>query len=352
MKSGAIPEGLLERLITFAGLAPTPIVETFHAVIVARAIMVGTKLGVFDLLADRTLTAGAAAQGLGVNEAALEKLLNLLVATGYLSSDGTHYGLTRLARKWMPGDAPGSLRDSMLLRFLEWQAIEQTEDFVRTGKAVDVHRLIHGEQWGIYQRGMRSLARLSAGEVTRRIRIVAGARTMLDVGGAHGSYSAAFCRRHPRLMATILDLPEAAESAISILAEERLGDRVVFRGGNALTEDLGREQWDLIFIAHLVHHFDRPGNEALIRRAADALRPRGVVAILDVLRSTSAQRVGQAGALLDLYFAVTSNSGTWSYHELAEWIGNAGLTPGKGMHLRTAPGISIVTGTKAASRRP
>jgi len=247
-------------------------------------------------------------------------------------------------------DAPGSLRDSMLLRFLEWQAIERTEDFVRTGKALDVHHFIHGEEWGIYQRGMRALAKLSAGEVTGRIRLSPGARTMLDIGGAHGAYSVAFCRRHPLMKATILDLPQAVEASVPILAEEQLGERVVFWPGNALTEDLGREQWDLIFVAHLVHHFDRAANEALIRRAADALRPHGVVAILDVLRSTSNQTASQSGALLDLFFAVTSNSGTWSYQEIADWIGNAGLTPGRAVHLRTAPGISIVRGTKGGRR--
>jgi SAM-dependent methyltransferase len=240
----------------------------------------------------------------------------------------------------------------MLLRFLEWQAIEGTEEFVRTGKALDVHSLIEGEQWGTYQRGMRSLARLSAGEVTRRIRISAGARTMLDVGGAHGTYSAAFCRRHPNLKATILDLPQAVAASVPILAEEKLGERVVFWPGNALTEDFGREKWDLIFVAHLIHHFDRVANDALIHRAADALRPHGIIAVLDVLRSTSTQGVSPSGALLDLYFAVTSNSGTWSYHELADWIRNAGLTPSRAVHLRTAPGISVVTGTKAVSRRP
>ena len=45
MKIAAVPETLLERLITLTGLAPTPIVETFHAAIVARAIMVATRLG-------------------------------------------------------------------------------------------------------------------------------------------------------------------------------------------------------------------------------------------------------------------------------------------------------------------
>jgi SAM-dependent methyltransferase len=351
VKFGATPEGLLERVVTLAGLAPTPIVETFHAMIVARAIIVGTKLGVFDILADQPLTVAAIAERLRLNESALEKLLNLLVAMRYLRCNDGRYGLTRLARTWMIRDAPNSLRDNMLLRFLEWEAVEGTEDFVRTGKALDAHERIQGEDWQTYQRGMRSLARLSAGEVTRRLRTPRAPATMLDIGGAHGTYSVAFCRRYPTLVATILDLPQAVAASAAILAEENMGDRVVFRPGNALKEDLGRERWDFIFVAHLVHHFDKAANAELIRRAADALRPQGLLAILDVLRSTSPERANPTGALLDLFFAVTSNSGTWSYDELAGWIQQAGLTPGKVVHLRTAPGISVVTGTKSTLMR-
>lgn len=173
---------------------------------------------------------------------------------------------------------------------------------------------------------------------------------MLDIGGGHGAYAVAFCRRHPQLTATILDLPHATETAAPILAEEKMGRRVVHRQGNALTEDIGRAQWDFIFIAHLVHHFDRAANEALIGRVAGALTPNGVVAILDVLRSRSPEAASQTEALLDLYFALTSHSGTWSHDEINDWMRRAGLTPGRAVRLRTAPGISVVTGIKPRSR--
>ena len=217
---------------------------------------------------------GEVAKEVGVDDAALEKLLNLLVATGYLRFRDGRYALTRLSRKWLPSDSPHSLHDSMLLRFLEWQAIEATEDFVRSGKALDVHDRIRGDQWGVYQRGMRSLARLSAGEVAARVKIPAGSRAMLDIGGGHGTYAVAFCRRHPELKATILDLPSAVEVAAPILAEEKMGERVVHRPGNALSDDLGSDAWDLIFISHLVHHFDQATNAELLRRAG-ACTPSG-----------------------------------------------------------------------------
>ena len=351
MKIGAIPENLLERLAVFFGLVPTPIIDTFHAVIVARAVMVATKLDIFDALAARPLSAMDLAAQLGLDGAALEKLLNVLVAIGYVQSGPAGFAPARLARKWLLRDSPQSIRDNMLLRFLEWQAIETTEEFVRTGKALDVHDLIRDEQWGVYQRGMRSLARLSAPEVAARVPGLENPLTMLDVGGGHGAYSAAFCRRYPRLNATILDLPQAVEVANSLVAEESLKERIVHKPGNAKTENLGRAVWDIILVSHLVHHFSEAQNRSLLKRCANALRPNGVVVILDVLRGSSEGAGSQTGALLDLYFAITSLSGTFSAEQIASWLTPTQLCIERIIPLRSAPGISLVVAKQAADSK-
>lgn len=343
MRIGAIPEGMVERLANLAGLAPTPVVDTFHAVIVARAVVVATRLGIFDAIAAEPLSASDAAARLGLDPRALEKLLNILVATGYLAFRGGRYRATRLARKWLLADSPQSLRDNMLLRVLEWEAIAMTEDFVRTGVALDVHERIAGDQWSIYQRGMRSLARFSAGEVAARLKLPPASTAMLDIGGGHGTYSVAFCRRHPGLAATILDLPEAVATAAPLLAEEGLGARVVHRAGNALSDDLGEHTFDLVFASHLVHHFDAAQNLDLMVRAGRALKPGGVLAILDVLRPEAPGEGGQTGALLDLYFALTSNAGTWSKAEITGWFTRAGLAPAQAIALWRAPGLTVLT---------
>jgi 2-polyprenyl-3-methyl-5-hydroxy-6-metoxy-1,4-benzoquinol methylase len=248
-------------------------------------------------------------------------------------------------------DSPQSIRDNMLLRFLEWQAIETTEEFVRTGKALDVHDFIRDEQWDIYQRGMRSLARLSASEVAARTPGLGNPLTMLDVGGGHGAYSAAFCRRYPRLKATILDLPQAVEVAAPLVAEEDLEERIVHKSGNAKTEDLGRAVWDIILVSHLVHHFDDAQNRSLLKRAADALRPNGIIIIIDVLRESSRVAGSQTGALLDFYFAITSLSGTFSAKQIASWLTPTRLVIERIIPLRSAPGISVIVAKKAADSK-
>ena len=342
MKIGAIPENLLERLAVFFGLVPTPIIDTFHAVIVARSVMVATKLDVFDALASRPLSAMDLAAQLGLDAAALEKLLNVLVAVGYVKKGPAGFAPTRLTRNWLLRDSPQSIRDNMLLRFLEWQAIETTEEFVRTGKALDVHDLIRGEQWGVYQRGMRSLARLSAPEVAARIPDLGNPLTLLDVGGGHGAYSAALCRRYLQLKATILDLPHAVEVATPLVAAEDLKERIVHKAGDARTENLGRGIWDIILISHLVHHFSDAQNCSLMERCSNALRPSGVVVILDVLQGSPEGAVNQTGTLLDLYFSITSLSGIFSAKQITNWLIPTQLRIKRIIPLRSAPGISLV----------
>ena len=173
-----------------------------------------------------------------------------------------------------------------------------------------------------------------------------GATRMLDIGGSHGFISVAMCRRYPALSAVVLDLPSAIRHAAPILARENMGERVVHRAGDALTEDLGEAQWDFVYISQLLHHFDEPTNRTFMQRVARALKPGGHVVVLELNRPASPGGSGQVGALLDLYFALTSQSGTWSVEEIAAWQRGAGLGARRPIHLRSVPGAAEVIGVK------
>lgn len=341
MRVGVIPENMIERIALRMGFIPTPFLATLHAVGFGRAIMGAAKLGVFEALTQGALTASEVAARCVTDPRATEKLLNVLVGAGYLRAEGYRYALAPVARKWLLKDSSHSLYDSMLYRFLEWEFIESSEEFLRSGKPIRMHEEMSDEGWELYQRGMRSLAGLSAREVARRTPVPKRAQEMLDIGGSHDHYSVAICRRHRRLRSTVLDLPEAIKHAAPILAKEGMGDRVVHRTGNALTDDLGTAAFDLVFVANLVHHFDDATNRDLARRIARALRPGGYFVIMDVFRVQSAGGVGQIGALADLYFALTSEAGSWSREEMAGWQREAGLVPQKPVNLTTAPGFGL-----------
>ncbi len=340
MKIDVRAESLIEHVALWLGLAPTPLVETHIAATLARSVVAGVKLGIFDCLQNGPLTHIEIAARCGVDQAAAGLLLEALAACGYLSLARGCYELKAKSRKWLLRDSPNSIRDKVLLQAIEWDWLAKLEDFVRTGRPIDFHTEMSAEGRDLYHRSMRALAGIAGREVAWRTPVPSGASLMLDLGGSHGHYAAEICRRHPGLHAQVLDLPSAIDMAAPLLAAEAMGDRVVHLSGDVLQADLGVEQYDLIFMANLAHHLDREENQALAIRARRALRPKGFFVIQEPVRVQRPERGGQTAALLGLYFALQSrpNVNTWSIAEMADWQGKADLQPRRAIPLRTAPG--------------
>lgn len=347
MRIGIIGETLFERILAATNLLPAPLLETQIAFTMARAIMAGVKLGVFDAVGGGAATPAAVAAACHTDPAATAKLMDTLVGCRYLRHRAGRYALAPKARKWLLRDAPRSIADKMLMHYDEWDVVAKFEQYVASGEPLDMHgTLTDAAAWERYQRGMRAVAALSADEVAARLPVPKGATALLDIGGSHGLYSVCLCRRHAGLQATILDLPAAVEQSAPILARENMGDRVRHRAGNALTDDLGENVWDVVFLSQLVHHFTDEQNRAVMRSIARALRPGGVCAVVEVLRPASPEQAGGMGAVLDLYFAATSRSGTWPLATMQSWQRDAGLQVESPIHLRTLPGGAMAIGKR------
>jgi len=346
MKIAVVAEHPIERVAMALGLVPVTLADTHMAFLRARSIMVATKLGIFEALERGPLSAEAIASACRTSVVGTEKLLGALAGSHYLGFERGVFSLAPLARRWLLASSPNSLRDKVLFEFDEWKMIERIEEYVRSGEPLDMHGRLTPKSWELYQRAMRALSGVAAPEIVRRTPMPNGATAMLDVGGSHGFISVAMCRKHAKLRAVVLDLPAAIDHAAPLLAREGMGDRVTHRAGDAVTDDLGTGEWDLIYVSQLLHHFDAGTCRDFARRAARALRPNGVFAVLELIRPASPAATGQVGALLDLYFALTSQSGTWSVEEIAAWQREAGLTPMRPVRLRTVPGVVEVVARK------
>jgi SAM-dependent methyltransferase len=340
MKIGAIPQSVIEWLALKLELAPRALVDTHAAMLLARTVMAGAELKLFDALAERPLTAEESARAIGAAPAATALLLDALAACGYLTFRDGRFAPTRRARPWLLSRGTPSVRDKLLLQVIEWRWLEKLEDFVRTGRPLEFHDSMAPGERDLYHRGMRALAGVAGQEVARRIPVPRGARRMIDLGGSHGHFAAQIVRRYPGLTAEVMDLPDAIEAAAPMLAAEGLGERLVHRVGDAVTADLGVDQYDVVLMSNLAHHLDEEQNRELAERIARALKPAGVFVIQEPARAERPGQAGQVPALLGLYFAMQSRPGvrTWTAAEMADWQRSAGLKVLRARHLRTAPG--------------
>src|SRR5205809_1278010 len=107
---------------------------------------------------------------------------------------------------------------------------------------------------------------------------------MLDIGGSHGLYSMAFCNKYPSMKSTILDLPQAIEKAEPILRKNYKGENISYRKGNALTDDFGTDEFDLVLMSSLMHHFSTEQNNEVSRKVEKALKKGGYFIIQEFLR--------------------------------------------------------------------
>jgi len=347
MRIGAVAENPWEQMGLWTARVPTPILETFHGLLVARSLMAACRFGLLEALADGPRTPEEVARQCGCQPEATGRLLDVLASMGYVRQEAHRLRLTPLARRWLLASSPTSLRDYVLFRYREWEFVEGLEDHLRSGRPMVQSSRMDREAWGLYQRGMRAVSRLSAPEVARRTPVPENPRTLLDIGGAHGALAAAFCRRHPALSARVLDLPEAVEHSAALLAEEGLGDRLHHWPGDVFAVDLGESCEDVILMANFLHHFPEAACRDLLARAARALRPGGVLACVDFFRPHEGRATDQMTTLMHLYFAMTSGSAAWTAGQVAEWQRDAGLIPRNPIGLRRAPGASI----QAAVRR-
>src|ERR671918_2542589 len=119
----------------------------------ARLVMVGTKLGVFEAVSEGPAPAAEIAARCETSVVGTEKLLFALAGAGYLKAADGGYELTPVSRKWLLRDSPNSIADKLLFQFLEWDFMERAEDYVRSGEPLELHSAeLSAEEWDLYQR--------------------------------------------------------------------------------------------------------------------------------------------------------------------------------------------------------
>ncbi len=334
------PEGVLERIALWGNLGPIPVAEAMFGMATTRVVMAGVRLGVYAALVEGANEADVVAARCKLDPTGTRHLLDSLTALGHVRRAGTRYRLTQRARRWLDPASPTYVGGFLEFNYDQWEWWSHLEEVVRTGKSFEIHDFgSEDPRWDRYITAMFQLARLSAPEVARSLRLPPAPKRLLDLAGGHGWFAAELCRRHPTLHATVLDLPGSARVGRRIIAENGMRERVEHREGDMMTADLGGPQgdrYDGALCFQIIHHLSPEQNVALFRRLHAALLPGGTLAVLDYFTPPS-DRPPDSAALLGLHFYLTSTAATYRAEDLRLWLHEAGFSAPRRVPLRRVP---------------
>lgn len=341
------PENPLEWLALRANLAPIPLLHAQIMPVLAKAVLEAADKGVFQAAKEGPVTLDDMVTALGLNRKALGELMGLLTAMGYFTYRKERFALTRMARRFTLKDDPLSVHGMMVFNNrVMWDWMSQLGTYLETGRGVHYHDTLSREQWRYYQEAMVAASSTEAREFGRRAPVPKSAKAMLDIGGSHGQHSVALCHKFSALTSVILDLPPAIEQAAPLLARQGMGERVRHQPGNALTDDFGDRQYDIVLLSSLAHHFTPEQNQLVTDKVARALRPGGVFIVNEFIRPEVGAKPELVGSSTDLFYGLTSTAGNYSIAEIQGWQRSAGLKSHKVVQYRTMPGRAMVVAKK------
>ncbi len=300
------------------------LMEQVRGFMESRIVITAAELNLFTLLADSAMGAEEVCRAIGGDLRATTILLDALAALGWLTKSGGVYRADAGAAQLLADSSDECIRPIILHYANMWKRWSRLTDIVTGGPSEEPTVATRTpEQFRAFIEGMHVLARKRAPAVAAQIGL-GGARSLLDVGGASGTYTIEFLRASSELRATLFDLPNVVEMARERLAAEGLLDRVTLVGGDYLKDPIPGEH-DLAYLSAIIHQNSPEENVALYRNCHNAMVSGGRIIIRDHLMSPdrTSPRFGAIFAVNML--CGTSGGNSYTFDEIAAGLLEAGF---------------------------
>jgi O-methyltransferase domain len=341
----ALPEDRLDTVVIKPVSPLDPLTRTMHSLAVARCLGVVARLGLFSELAGAPVELTDLAQRFALRADPLRMMLDVLAGERYLQCHDGAYSIAPAARQWLDPAAPTSVTIALshtLDHWAWWAELQQ----VAAGGALATTKPDADDEGG-WLRRVRSkseYARRIAGEMVDLIDLSHRARSVLELGSAHGAYSAELCRRNPMLRSTLVDQSAAINIGRELMWEAGMERVVSHRAGDIFTADLGGPH-DAVFCTPLMMGLDHDQVRTLLARVRRVLPPGG---LLITLRWSAGSAASAAGVGAGPRFAsgpLLSRLASWadpsSPEQFEAELGAAGFGAPRVHRLSTAPELSL-----------
>jgi len=282
------------------------ILEVLNGSIFSAALGAAMELGVFWLLAEKTLSATNVAQSLNIPLNRCHHWLQILCKLGLLEDSAEGYAPSIIARKailnaqsqdtWAfqareDRDSSLSVRD-LALNISKPMSAWQARNLAPSDKLRQEQ-----EDPTYVARFTRKLYEIHCplAEQLANLLDLRGVKSLLDLGGGSGVVSFALLRKQHDLTCVVVDVENVCQVGQEIASENKLEKRITYLAADFLQDDLPTG-FDMVMLCD-VGSF----SEILFRRIYDVLNPKGHLVIVDKFAPsrTSAPPSRLSSAFLD-----------------------------------------------------
>jgi O-methyltransferase domain len=310
---------------------PLQLIDALGGMMSARALQVAAELGLADHLKDGARSCAELASLVGAHPPSLYRLLRLLASRGTFTETAPGVFAQTATSELLRSDIPGSMRDYARMQGAawRWQAWGDLEGSVRTGgPAVD--RILGQNLFEYFAEKNPSagevFSRAMAGvSVATDAAVLAAydfssAKTIADVGGAHGSLLASILAANPTARGVLFDLPLSIQQAPAYLAQTGVSDRITLVAGDFFQSVPSADTHVLRIV---LHDWADEQCVAILRSCRRAIEPDGKLLVIEQVLPPG--NTPSFGKLIDLEMLVCAYGRERTESEFRGIFGAAGF---------------------------
>ncbi|WP_035485593.1 class I SAM-dependent methyltransferase [Geminicoccus roseus] len=259
--------------------SPDLVIDAILGFTKTAAVSAAVELDLFTEIGAGAQTIPALAARTQASERGIRALADYLVVLGLLTKDGESYGLAEPSAAFLDRRSPmflGSVTGFLAAPEMTALSLTDPAGNVRRGGADG--RATATPDNPLWVRFAESMVPFMGPAAAMTAGIVAGwnlkPAAILDVAAGHGMWGIALARQAPGAVVTAIDGAPVLDVARRNAAEAGLSERYRTLPGDAFEVPFG-DSFDLVMMAHLLHHFDAPACIRLLEKAKAALAPGG-----------------------------------------------------------------------------
>ncbi len=310
--------------------SPALFFDTMNAFQRTEALKAAIELDVFTAIGEGAGTAPEIALRCQTAERGIRILCDFLTVAGFLTKQGNRYALTPDSAAFLDRRSPACVAGAV--RFLASPLLTQGyKDMAaavrKGGTVVSAEGTMTPDHpvWVDFARSMAPLMMLPAELIAARLQAERGERwKVLDIAASHGVFGITLAQRNPNAQIVAVDWAKVLEVAQENARAAGVADRYRALPGSAFEVNFG-EGYDLVLLTNLLHHFDPPTCEKLLRKIHAALRPGGRVAVLEFVPNEDRISPPIPATFSLIMLASTAAGDAYTFSEFQQMFRNAGF---------------------------